>query len=60
VLTRVGKLESHFNMARRDIDEITTAAERAGKRAEKLDNFDFAELEREAPPTLTGPATAAE
>jgi DNA recombination protein RmuC len=60
VLTRVGKLENHFNMARRDIDEITTAAERAGKRAVKLDNFDFEELERESPPPLTGPATAAE
>ncbi|MDJ0858048.1 MAG: DNA recombination protein RmuC [Dinoroseobacter sp.] len=60
VLTRVGKLETHFNQARQDIDDITVAAERAGKRAVKLDNFDFEELEREAPPTLQGPATAAE
>ncbi|MEM9395240.1 MAG: DNA recombination protein RmuC [Pseudomonadota bacterium] len=60
VLSRVGKLESHFNMARKDIDDISVAAERAGKRAVKLDNFDFQELEADVRQTLPGPATAAE
>lgn len=44
VVERVGKLDTHFNQARKDLDGITTAAERAGKRAIKLDNFDFEEL----------------
>lgn len=44
VLERVGKLETHFDQARRDVEGISTAAERAGKRAAKLDNFDFEEL----------------
>ncbi len=45
VVERVGKLDTHFDQARKDIDGITTAAERAGKRAIRLDNFDFEELE---------------
>ncbi len=44
VVERAGKLETHFDQARRDVEGITTAAERAGKRAGKLDNFDFEEL----------------
>jgi DNA recombination protein RmuC len=44
VVERVGKLDTHFRQAREDLDGITTAAERAGKRAERLDNFDFEEL----------------
>ena len=44
VVERVGKLNTHFGQARRDLDDINTAAERAGKRAQKLDNFDFEEL----------------
>ena len=44
VLERAGKLETHFDQARRDVEGITTAAERAGKRAAKLDNFDFEEV----------------
>ncbi|WP_289044130.1 DNA recombination protein RmuC [uncultured Aliiroseovarius sp.] len=44
VVERAGKLESHFDQARRDVEGITTAAERAGKRAARLDNFDFDEL----------------
>ncbi|MBD3679501.1 MAG: DNA recombination protein RmuC [Rhodobacteraceae bacterium] len=47
VLERAGKLETHFDQARRDVEGITTAAERAGKRAAKLDNFDFEELSPE-------------
>ena len=45
VVDRVDKLNTHFNPARKDIEGITTAAERAGKRAHKLDNFDFEEIE---------------
>lgn len=44
VVERVEKLSTHFHQARNDLDGITTAAERAGKRAAKLDNFDFEEL----------------
>ncbi|WP_375551274.1 DNA recombination protein RmuC [Rhodophyticola porphyridii] len=44
VVERVAKLNTHFGQARKDIDDITIAAERAGKRATKLDNFDFEEL----------------
>ncbi len=44
VVERVGKLDTHFAQARSDLEGIGTAAERAGKRAAKLDNFDFEEL----------------
>lgn len=47
VVERVEKLSTHFHQARSDLDGITTAAERAGKRAAKLDNFDFEELSPE-------------
>ncbi len=50
VVERVSKLDTHFNQARSDLEGITTAAERAGKRAAKLDNFDFEELEGPAEP----------
>jgi len=44
VVERVDKLNTHFTQARADLDGITTAAERAGKRAARLDNFDFEEI----------------
>lgn len=44
VVERAGKLETHFDQARRDVEGITTAAERAGKRAARLDSFDFEEI----------------
>ena len=44
VVERVGKLNTHFGQARSDLEGIGTAAERAGKRAARLDNFDFEEL----------------
>ncbi len=56
VVTRVGKLDTHFRQAREDLDGIGTAAERAGKRAAKLDNFDFEELD-EAPVSTVVPLT---
>ena len=49
VVERVGKLNTHFGQARDDLEKINTAAERAGKRAAKLDNFDFEELAPEEP-----------
>jgi DNA recombination protein RmuC len=49
VVQRVGKLDTHFRQAREDLEGIGTAAERAGKRAAKLDNFDFEEVEGDAP-----------
>jgi DNA recombination protein RmuC len=47
VVERVEKLSTHFNQARADLDGISTAAERAGKRAARLDNFDFEEIANE-------------
>jgi DNA recombination protein RmuC len=57
VVQRAGKLETHFDQARRDVEGITTAAERAGKRAARLDNFDFEEVEEAGQNVvpLTGP-----
>ncbi len=50
VVERVQKLDTHFNQARKDLEGIGTAAERAGKRAAKLDNFDFEEIAPEGEP----------
>ena len=47
VVERVGKLNTHFGQARKDLEDINTAAERAGKRATRLDNFDFEEIAKE-------------
>ncbi|OIP84571.1 MAG: recombinase RmuC [Rhodobacterales bacterium CG2_30_65_12] len=44
VVERVDKLGTHFNQARADLEGVGVAAERAGKRAARLDNFDFEEL----------------
>lgn len=41
---RAGKLETHIRQAGDDVSGILTATARAGKRAERLDNFDFEEL----------------
>ncbi len=49
VVERVDKLTTHFGQARADLEQINTAAERAGKRAARLDSFDFEEMEAEAP-----------
>ena len=42
--TRVGNLDRHFTQAAKDIDEIKISADKAGKRARRLDNFDFEDL----------------
>lgn len=41
---RAGKLEAHLRQAGDDVAGILTASSRAGKRAERLDNFDFEEM----------------
>ena len=41
---RVENLDRHFTQAAKDIGEIKISAEKAGKRARRLDNFDFEEL----------------
>ena len=58
VVERVDKLSTHFNQARADLDGISTAAERAGKRAARLDNFDFEELAPNDPAPILGPQAA--
>ena len=58
--TRVGNLDRHFAQASKDIEEIKISADKAGKRANRLDNFDFEELEDSAPLGISGRAPAAE
>ncbi len=41
---KAGKLETHLRQAGEDVSGVLTAATRAGKRADRLDNFDFEEL----------------
>ena len=41
---RVGNLDRHFGMAAKDIAEIKISADKAGRRAQRLDNFDFEEI----------------
>ncbi|TNE65725.1 MAG: DNA recombination protein RmuC [Rhodobacteraceae bacterium] len=53
--TRVGNLDRHFGQAAKDLEDIKISAEKAGKRAHRLDNFDFEELAPDAP--SAAPAT---
>ena len=41
---RVGNLDRHFGQAAKDIEEIKISYDKAGKRARRLDAFDFEEL----------------
>lgn len=50
LVTRVGNLDRHFGQAAKDLEDIKISAEKAGKRANRLDNFDFAEIAPDAPP----------
>lgn len=52
--TRVESLDRHFGQAAKDIEDIKISSEKAGKRARRLDNFDFEELA----PDLTAPNPA--
>ncbi len=42
---RVANLDRHFHQASKDISEIKISAEKAGNRAQRLDNFDFEEID---------------
>lgn len=42
--TRVENLDRHFGQASKDIEEIKISADKANKRAKRLDSFDFEEL----------------
>ncbi|MGX9352766.1 DNA recombination protein RmuC [Shimia sp. W99] len=42
--TRVENLDRHFGQAAKDIADIKISADKAGRRARRLDNFDFEEL----------------
>ncbi|MEM7733798.1 MAG: DNA recombination protein RmuC [Pseudomonadota bacterium] len=50
--TRVENLDRHFNQASKDIADIKISADKAGRRAKRLDNFDFEELSPEPDPTV--------
>ncbi len=47
--TRVGNLDRHFSQAAKDIEDIKISSDKAGKRARRLDNFDFEELAKDEP-----------
>ena len=52
--TRVENLDRHFGQAAKDVAEIKISADKAGRRARRLDNFDFEELsEPEETPRVT-------
>ena len=50
--TRVENLDRHFGQAAKDIADIKISSEKAGKRAKRLDNFDFEELARDDPAVM--------
>jgi DNA recombination protein RmuC len=57
--TRVESLDRHFVQAAKDIEDIKVSSEKAGKRARRLDNFDFEDLAPDTPAKVIG-QTAAE
>lgn len=46
--TRVENLDRHFGQAAKDIADIKISADKAGRRARRLDNFDFEELSNDS------------
>ena len=46
--TRVENLDRHFTQAAKDISEIKISADKAGRRARRLDAFDFEEIDTDA------------
>jgi DNA recombination protein RmuC len=52
--TRVESLDRHFGQAAKDIEDIKVSSEKAGKRARRLDNFDFEELAPDTPAKVIG------
>ena len=55
---RVESLDRHFGQAAKDIEDIKVSSDKAGKRARRLDNFDFEELAAADPKPLIGPQAA--
>jgi DNA recombination protein RmuC len=55
---RVESLDRHFGQAAKDIEDIKVSSEKAGKRARRLDNFDFEEIAPDAVAPLIGPQAA--
>ena len=49
--TRVENLDRHFGQAVKDLSEIKISSDKAGRRARRLDNFDFEEHGTETPST---------
>lgn len=49
---KAAKLETHLRQAGDDVAGVITAATRAGKRADRLDNFDFEELDPTVEPKI--------
>jgi len=47
--SRVENLDRHFGQAAKDIADIKISADKAGRRARRLDNFDFEELAKDDP-----------
>ena len=54
---KAGKLEIHLRQAGDDVAGVLTAATRAGKRADRLDNFDFEELSASDDPKVVAMPT---
>ena len=46
---RVENLDRHFAQAQKDVGEIRISADKAGRRARRLDNFDFEDLSADTP-----------
>ena len=49
--SRVENLDRHFGQASKDLADIKISASKAGRRAQRLDNFDFEELAPDTPET---------
>jgi len=56
---RVENLDRHFHQASKDISEIKISADKAGRRAQRLDNFDFEEIAPEEEGLQLSPAGSA-
>ena len=54
---RVGNLDRHFGQAAKDLEDIKISSEKAGRRAKRLDNFDFEELAQDTPTANVVPLT---
>jgi len=46
----VGKLDTHFSQAAKDIEDIKVSATKAGNRAHRLESFEFDEEKAESLP----------